>query len=187
MRSKLELLSVGELQEQAKSAVPLVFSALTIDDKQNPRRLIRILEKAIAGTDFSKQKTWNKKSKPTLVGLYVERKLLHQRIAERVEKMYDAGLLEEAEQLSGKPLSPTALQAIGYAEAFGVLNNELTLDEAKERTIIRTRQLAKRQMTWFRNQLNVEWIDTALFPTKQELAEAIVKAWKKSGPTFVRS
>ena len=187
LRSKLELLSVNELQEQAESAVPLVFSALTIDDKQNPRRLIRILEKAIAGTDFSKQKTWNKKSKPTLVGLCVERKLLHQRIAERVKKMYDAGLLEEAKQLSGKPLSPTALQAIGYAEAFGVLNNELTLDEAKERTIIRTRQLAKRQMTWFRNQLNVEWIDTALFPTKQELAEAILKAWKKSGPTLVRT
>ena len=59
----------------------------------------------------------------------------------------------------------------------------MTLAEAKEKTVIRTRQLAKRQMTWFRNQLNIEWIDTAEYPTKEKLSEAVTNAWKRMGPT----
>ena len=82
-------------------------------------------------------------------------------------------------------LSSTALQAIGYAEAFAVVKQEMTLAAAKEKTIIRTRQLAKRQMTWFRNQLNVEWINAAQFPNTESLAAAVVQAWEKAGATPV--
>lgn len=185
LRSKLEDLSLDELQKKVNACCPRVFSELTVDDKQNPRRLIRVLEKVSAGRDFSKQTTWKENPKPLLVGLHVERKVLHQRIAARVERMYLEGLLDEAENLLKLNLSSTALQAIGYAEAFRVLQNKCTLDEAKERTIIRTRQLAKRQMTWFRNQLRVEWIDTAQYSTQHALAEAITQAWKKCGPTPV--
>ena len=101
--------------------------------------------------------------------------------------MYAAGLLDEARELIDLDLSPTALQAIGYAEAFAVLRNEMTLDEAKEKTIIRTRQLAKRQMTWFRNQLHVQWIDTAKFPSREKLAEAVKCEWQKLGATPIVS
>jgi tRNA dimethylallyltransferase len=97
--------------------------------------------------------------------------------------MYAHGLLEEAAKLIELNLSPTALQAIGYAEAFAVLKNQMTEQEAKERTIIRTRQLAKRQMTWFRNQLQVEWIDATGATSPQALATAGSNAWKKQGPT----
>ena len=120
-----------------------------------------------------------------IVGLHVEREVLLRRIEQRVEGMYAAGLLDEARELLKLDLSQTALQAIGYAEAFGVLNNDWTLEQAKEKTIIRTRQLAKRQMTWFRNQLNIEWIDTAEFQTLETLAEAVSNAWKIIGPTPV--
>ncbi len=112
--------------------------------------------------------------------------MLHNRIEKRVEKMYTSGLLDEAAELIKLDLSPTALQAIGYAEAFAVLKNEMTLEEAKQKTVIRTRQFAKRQMTWFRNQLNVEWIDVAEFPSVEKLAAAVSSAWKKSGPTLVQ-
>ncbi len=108
------------------------------------------------------------------------------RIEQRVENMYAEGLLDEARELMKLELSPTALQAIGYAEAFAVLRNEMTVEDAKEKTIIRTRQLAKRQMTWFRNQLNVEWIDTADYPDRDKLAEAIMQAWDKIGSTPVK-
>jgi len=185
LRSELESCCLSELQKKVKELSPQQYEILTVDDQQNPRRLIRMIEKAKGGTDFSKQRTWNQKSKSVLVGLHVERSVLHQRIAKRVEQMYENGLLEEARELLKIPLSSTALQAIGYAEAFGVLNNELTLDEAKERTIIRTRQLAKRQITWFKNQLKVEWIDTADFSTQEELANAVLQAWEKAGPSTV--
>jgi tRNA dimethylallyltransferase len=118
-------------------------------------------------------------AKPKVVGLHVEREVLLRRIAERVDVMYAEGLIEEARGLIGLKLSATAEKAIGYAEAFGVLRGELTEAEAKERTVIRTRQLAKRQMTWFRTQLDVEWVDTAAFKTREDLAAEVARVWKK--------
>jgi tRNA dimethylallyltransferase len=180
LRGELEAMDFQTLQNRAKNDATELYSRLTEDDRQNPRRLIRILEKETpcAGK-------WNSKPKPKIVGLYVEREVLHKRIEQRVDEMYAAGLLEEARDLLNLNLSSTALQAIGYAEAFAVLKNEITLEAAKEKTVIRTRQLAKRQMTWFRNQLRVEWIDTSHYPTLEKLAEAVSDAWKKYGPTPV--
>ena len=147
LRAGLEVLDFPALQQRAQTDAAELYSKLTEDDRQNPRRLIRILEKEVPT-----EKKWNSNPKPTLVGLRVERAVLHQRIEQRVEQMYAAGLLDEARELIKLDLSQTALQAIGYAEAFAVLNHEMTLEEAKGKTIIRTRQLAKRQMTWFRHQ-----------------------------------
>ncbi|MEE9367369.1 MAG: tRNA (adenosine(37)-N6)-dimethylallyltransferase MiaA [Pontiella sp.] len=185
LRTELEGLSFHALEKRAKEEATELFNQLTQDDQQNPRRLIRILEKVFGGTTYSLSRAWNSKPKPVLVGLRVERETLHKRIEQRVEEMYAAGLLEEARGLIELDLSSTALQAIGYAEAFAVLNNEMTLAEAKEKTVIRTRQLSKRQMTWFRNQLKVEWIDTAAFQTVETLSDAVSNAWKKIGKTPV--
>ncbi|MEN8255188.1 MAG: tRNA (adenosine(37)-N6)-dimethylallyltransferase MiaA [Verrucomicrobiota bacterium] len=192
LRAELEALDFQSLEKRAQEEASELYSQLTEDDRQNPRRLVRILERTAAGSAASADRQasrlryegrWNSKSKPTLVGLRVGREALHKRIEQRVEQMYAEGLLGEAEELIKLDLSPTALQAIGYAEAFAVLKNETTLEEAKEKTVIRTRQLAKRQMTWFRNQLNVEWIDTAEFQPLEKLAAAVSSAWKKHGAT----
>ena len=66
-----------------------------------------------------------------------------------------------------------------------MLNNECSLEEAKEKTTIRTRQLAKRQMTWFRNQLNVEWIDVSEEDPIDKIAAAVSAAWQQHGPSQV--
>ncbi len=180
LRSALESLDFPALEKQARQDAPELYSQLTVDDRQNPRRLIRILER-----EAPSERKWNTRPKPLIVGLRVERETLVQRIGQRVEKMYAAGLLDEARELLGLNLSQTALQAIGYAEAFAVLRNEMTVDEAREKTIIRTRQLAKRQMTWFRNQLNVEWIDTTKCQSMEQLADAVAEAWENTGATPV--
>ncbi len=185
LRAELETLDFQTLEKRAQQDAAELYARLTPDDRKNPRRLVRILEKS-CGAGFPACSSWNAKLKPTLVGLHVERELLHRRIEQRVEQMYADGLLAEADGLMKLDLSPTALQAIGYAEAFAVLKTEMTLSEAKEKTIIRTRQLAKRQMTWFRNQLNVEWVDTSAFQTLGKLAKAVSSAWKKHDPTPVR-
>jgi len=183
LRAELEKLDFKALETRARLEAVELYGQLTEDDRKNPRRLIRILERTAGFQPAPSEGLWNSKPKPTLVGLRIEREVLHKRIELRVEQMYSSGLLDEASALMKLELSPTALQAIGYAEAFAVLKNEMTLDEAKERTVIRTRQLAKRQMTWFRNQLNVEWIDTLGFQTLEKLAEAVSNAWKKYGET----
>lgn len=213
LRAELELLDFSALEQRASTEAAELYNTLTEDDRQNPRRLIRILERTVAraaavsaapgrleACDTSIRTaailaapsrleacgtvgSWNRRPKPVIVGLRVGREVLVRRIEERVDKMYAEGLLDEARALIDLNLSPTALQAIGYAEAFAVLRGELSEAEAKEKTSIRTRQLAKRQMTWFRNQLNVEWVDTAEYQTMEQIAEAVSNAWKKHGPT----
>jgi tRNA dimethylallyltransferase len=181
LRARAEKMTLAELQAEAKKAAPAAYEALA--DKENPRRLIRLLEQSCrpglrGRISPGTRRSWDKEL-PTVVGLHVERDVLHQRIVERVEKMYSAGLIEEARGLAGLDLSSTAQHAIGYAEAFAVLRGEMSEAKAKEKTIIRTRQLAKRQMTWFRHQLQVEWINTADFPSLGKLAEQISRVWEK--------
>jgi len=175
LRARTEKMTLAELQAEAKQTAPEAYEALA--DKENPRRLIRLLEKVpMLGKKVSN--AW-KNELPVVIGLHVERDVLHKRIAERVEKMYAGGLLEEARGLMGLELSSTAKMAIGYAEAFAVLRGEITEAEAKEKTIVRTRQLSKRQMTWFRHQLNVEWVETEKFQTLEKIAAEVSNVWKK--------
>jgi tRNA dimethylallyltransferase len=185
LRAELDALDFPTLEKRAKENARELYEQLTEDDRKNPRRLIRILEKS-RGAGFHACSSWNSKPKPILIGLHVEREVLHKRIEQRVEQMYASGLLDEARGLIELNLSQTALQAIGYAEAFAVLNNEMTMEEAKEKTTIRTRQLAKRQMTWFRNQLSVHWINTAEYPNMEKLAEAVSSEWEKLGPAPIQ-
>ena len=97
--------------------------------------------------------------------LDMPRDVLAERIRLRVAAMFEGGLVDEAIRLFGlRPtggeggMGPTASGAIGYAEALAYARGELTRDEAEERIAARTRQLAKRQLTWFRHQLAVEWV-----------------------------
>jgi len=178
LRERTEKMTLAELQAEAQETAPAAYDQLA--DKNNPRRLVRLLEKA-ASRNAVASKHW-KDEMPVIIGLHVERDVLHKRIAERVGKMYAGGLLEEARGLMGLELSSTAQHAIGYAEAFAVLRGEMTEAEAKEKTIVRTRQLSKRQMTWFRHQLKVEWIPAEDFPTIGSLAEKVSNVWKNCGP-----
>jgi tRNA dimethylallyltransferase len=178
LRERTETMTLAELQAEAQKTAPEAYAELA--DKENPRRLIRLLEHGGLVSNVWKNEL------PLIVGLSVERDELHRRIAERVEKMYANGLLDEARGLADLNLSPTAQHAIGYAEAFAVLRGKLTEAEAKEKTIVRTRQLAKRQMTWFRHQLNVEWIETADFPDIGKLAAEVSNVWKNNGAVSVK-
>ena len=183
LRAELESLEFSALEKRARETASDLFNALTEDDQQNPRRLIRILERTAGVSPVLQDRSWNSRPKPGIVGLRVDRNVLVARIERRVKMMYSMGLLEEARGLMTQELSSTAMQAIGYAEAFSVLRGEMSEAEAQEKTMIRTRQLAKRQMTWFRNQLNVEWVDVAESSSVEEVAESVMTLWEKQGAT----
>ena len=95
------------------------------------------------------------------------------RIEERVQTMYAQGLLREMEGLLARypALSATARQAIGYAEAINLLEGRCSRDEAMARTAARTRQLAKRQRTWFRGERGLEWRAPVAADVAAEAAE----------------
>lgn len=95
------------------------------------------------------------------IGLqFADRQDMRRLIDLRVDKMVEAGLLREVQQLlaSGIPRDATALQAIGYKEFLGVAEGSITVEEAIAEVKLRSRQYAKRQLTWLRKNQNIHWI-----------------------------
>ncbi|WP_042356647.1 tRNA (adenosine(37)-N6)-dimethylallyltransferase MiaA [Bacillus rubiinfantis] len=95
-----------------------------------------------------------------IIGLTMEREQLYNRINYRVDLMLAEGLLEEVKQLHQRGLRDgQSIQAIGYKEIYQYLDGEVTLEEAIEKLKQNSRRYAKRQLTWFRNKMEVKWFD----------------------------
>ncbi len=132
--------------------------------KQNVRRVIRALEViSITGDTYHNALPEPRYARPTLtLGISVERDLLKSRIATRVGKIWQAGLLSEAREIQQRfTLSKTAAKAIGYAQALAQLEGTLTEEEAIEQTIALTNRYARRQMSWFRRDKRIQWLDAS--------------------------
>jgi len=131
----------------------------------NVRRIIRALEvTAISGAPFSSfAASWDRYDGDRVrpAGIRMDREAQRTRIAERVLAMLENGWLVEVQVLMDRGFGAwlTASQAIGYAELAEHLDGRLSLDEAAERTVKRTRELARRQMAWFRRDPRIRWFD----------------------------
>jgi tRNA dimethylallyltransferase len=131
----------------------------------NVRRVVRALEvAAVTGRPFSTfSGGWGDfdPARVRVAGVRIEQGILARRIADRVSAMFAGGWLREVQALveCGKGAWLTASQAIGYAELARHLDGRLGLDEAWERTVARTRNLARRQMAWFRRDPRIRWFD----------------------------
>ena len=126
----------------------------------NARRIVRALEVGeLTGRSFTATlpRLEYVEAHTVQVGVAIDRPTLDERIATRVRRMYDEGLVEEVQRLG--PLGPTAATAIGYREAAAHLAGELTRDEAIERTTTATRRFARRQDSWFRKDPRIVWVD----------------------------
>ena len=108
-----------------------------------------------------------------ILGLRLEQQRLIQRINTRVDQMIETGLIEEVKGLYDKGIRTNAVNAIGYKELYRYFDGKCTLDEAIERIKIHTRQLAKRQYTFFQNQFPVQWLDVDLEHFENTIDEAI--------------
>ena len=147
---------------------PEVRAALTAAAKipaSNLRRVIRALEVVeISGKSFAASLPEPAYRRPTTqIGILVERELLRDRIEQRVRGMWEAGLVAEVEGLLARypNLSKTARVAIGYQQAAAQLSGELTEDQAIAETVQLTQRYAKKQMTWFRRDSRIVWLDSS--------------------------
>ena len=127
------------------------------------KRVIRALEVyKVCGrtmTEVQLESVRKRKYNPTFIGLdFSERAVLYNRIEMRVLEMIKNGLLNEARSLLDFDLSSTARAAIGYQEMFDFLNNKLTFENAVGKICKRTRNYAKRQLTWFRKNKEINWL-----------------------------
>ena len=131
-----------------------------IVDRKNPRRVVHALEIChMTGRTYTSFRTHSRKQRPFRVkkiGLNIERDALYDRINRRVDQMMADGLLEEARRLLPKR-HLNALNTVGYKEMFTYIDGIWTLDEAVERMKGNTRRYARKQLTWFRNDLQVKW------------------------------
>ena len=125
----------------------------------NKKRIVRQLVKEKLDITEKKAYTQKKEYDTFLVGLSAERSVIYDRINQRVAEMFDSGLLEEVAALQKEGLSKTAAQAIGYKEFLPYFKGEAVLTDVMERIQAHSRQYAKRQLTFFRNQLDVHWYD----------------------------
>ena len=91
----------------------------------------------------------------------MNRERLYQRINQRVDLMFDAGLVEEVEGLvdAGYASALTSMQAIGYKEVIEALDGQISLEEARDLIKMRSRRYAKRQLSWFKRDSRVHWFD----------------------------
>lgn len=127
------------------------------------RRIIRALEVyELTGRPFSSFMPQREYFQPAVqIGLAVDRDVLRGRLAGRVHRMVDNGLLAEVQRLDAQGLrqGKTAPRALGYSQFLRVIDGGLTVEEAAEDTIVATRQFARRQLTWFRADPRIHWLD----------------------------
>lgn len=185
LRHRLEQRSAADLFAELQRVDPA--AAATID-RHNPRRLVRALEvfhatgRSIrelqrewapgpgrdpstphrsARDDRDRARSRARPARSPVVGLTRQRDDLHARIAARIDAQLAAGWLDEVRRVlaRGVALESTALQAAGYRELAAHLRGELPLTEAVVRIKARTRQLARRQLTWFRREPGLVWVE----------------------------
>lgn len=152
--SNYEKMSLKELQSLLKEKNPLSYEVV---DLKNKRRVIRALEKK--DEDIQKDVS-NYYDNAFIIGLNMERSLLYERINKRVYDMVDAGLFEEVRSLYKQNIHSQAIKAIGYKEIYQYFDGLISKDEAIRLIQRNSRRYAKRQLTWFRNKLDVQWFES---------------------------
>lgn len=164
------------LQDEVKTKDPTFFASGEI---KNPQRMMRALE-VIESTgksilDFRKREKAKRNFKIIKIGLDLPKDELHKNINTRVDKMFEQGLIEEVRSLI-RYRRLNALQTVGYSEIFEYIDGKTSLDKAIEEIKMNTRQYAKRQMTWFRKDKEIQWIDASQLEGITTMAQKLGKA-----------
>ena len=165
LRDELALMPIESLVAELRIKDPEAAKQV---DLKNPRRVLRAIEVIrLTGRPYSEQRIgWNNvdKAPQNLFCISRDVDVLNQRIHKRVDEMFNQGLVEETQTLIKKGLrnNRNACQALGYRQVLDLLDGKLDLENVVQQVKTKTRQFAKRQRSWFRNQMKckfLEWSD----------------------------
>ncbi|HWC70974.1 MAG TPA: tRNA (adenosine(37)-N6)-dimethylallyltransferase MiaA [Actinomycetota bacterium] len=165
LEAEADAVGIDVLHRRLQQLDPIAAAKI---DVANVRRVVRALEvPAITGTPFSAfSEAWTHfdPGRVRAAGIDIETQTLARRIADRVSAMFAAGWLEEVRGLVERGFGSwlTSTQAIGYSELARHLDGRLSLEEAWEGTVRRTRNLARRQVAWFRRDPRVRWFEAGI-------------------------
>ncbi|QQS50253.1 MAG: tRNA (adenosine(37)-N6)-dimethylallyltransferase MiaA [Bacteroidota bacterium] len=167
-----EIEGLERLQEEVNRIDPEYFEVV---DKNNPKRLLKALEVfEMTGLPYSRFLLRTSKERSFhVINLFLDtnRTVLYNRINQRVDKMVQAGLVEEARSLWPKK-GLTPLKTVGYSELFSYFEGNLKLEEAIEQIKNHSRAYARRQLTWFRRYSESHWFD----PVQLEEVKALIQS-----------
>ena len=157
MKERLEKEGLSSLVEELRTLDPEHWA---IVDKNNPRRVVHALEICHStGKTYSSFRTNTIKQRPfkiIKIGLRAERDVLYSRINQRVLKMVDQGLIDEARRMYPYR-NLNALNTVGYKELFEHFDGLTTLDEAIYKIQSNTRRYCRKQLTWYKKDETVKW------------------------------
>lgn len=187
-KKALELRRELEKEYEEKGADYMFEKLLSIDKeaafyihKNNAKRLIRAIEFALLNNEKISLHNKEQRKKESIYDscffvLSMDRKKLYSRIDERVELMFSEGLLKEFENLLDKGINKNnmSMQAIGYKELFLYKDGLCSLEEVKEKIKQNTRHFAKRQITWFKREKQINDIDVLSYKNVNEIVEFII-------------
>jgi tRNA dimethylallyltransferase len=161
MDQDMELNGTEKYYKKLKKVDSEYAAKISINDK---RRILRALEVYLSsGIPYSKfQRSWKKgaRYKAIMIGLKKDRASLYQAIEDRVDAMFEKGLVDEVKLLVKKGYGEynSLVQAVGYKEVVRFLNKEISLEECKKLVKQGSRRLAKKQMTWFTHDERIKWL-----------------------------
>ena len=182
-REKLEEIAKKEglekLYEKALEIDPIAIKKISKNDKKRIIRVLEIYQKK--GKNKTEQEAESKKKKKPydykIFAIDMDRKQLYERINKRVDMMIDQGLIEEVEKILKKYNTfPTAMQGLGYKEVVKYINNEYTKEEMIEKIKMESRRYAKRQITWFKRNKDIIWLNSS---DKEKQMMEVLSKWMK--------
>ena len=181
LREKLKKLPAEKLQEKLKNLSRERFNRMNSSDANNKRRLVRAIEVAKAQGPTLVSKPLFKNSEALIIGIKTSMDVLKKRIVSRVDERIRMGAVSEAEELfrNYKKLSPQLKRAVGYKQLFNFLEKKITLEEAIRKWIIAERQLAKKQMTWFKRNKNIVWFDIGQKGFEEDVLRLLFKTFTR--------
>ena len=178
LRNKLEKeiseFGINQVIQKYSTKYPLKYNK----DLQNPRRLVRIIERYDSGyNDSSKRRLENHNLRSLIIGINIDRKTNDQLIKLRIQKMIESGWIDEVKQLleNGVKKNAPAMSSIGYREVISYLDQELDKNQRIKKIFSSTRKLMRHQDNWFKkSDKRIKWVD---FDNSFEQADNIISMW----------
>jgi tRNA dimethylallyltransferase len=185
LRAELEATPLRELLAELERGDPAKYATM---DRANPRRVVRAVEilrlvgRPALARRPDRPATAPAAPAPTVFALSRSPQDLRSRIDRRVEAMFASGLVDETRRLLERGLARnrTAMQALGYRQVVEHLRGERSLDDTVALVKQKTRQFAKRQRTWFRHQLPVQWIELGTDADPGAVAAQLARRWRET-------
>ncbi len=163
------------------------YSYMRLYEEKNVKRIVRAIEfYKTTGKTITEQNENSRSDEPqydyVIIGLTAkDRNYIYDRINKRVDMMVKNGLVDEAKLVLDSQLSDTSSKAIGYKQLLPYFNGEASLEECIDKIKTETRHYAKRQMTWFRRNESIIWINIDEYKTKKEQLDLVRDILKNRG------